>query len=150
MELALEKARKDSNLHYYKGLVHISQRQLKEGLQEIHKTIKYADESIARDYFVKGFCEASLFMLKEAIDDLDIAIKLNPELLDAYYIKGKCMHLLGDISALECYNQLIEKKPKDPLVYISKGIFLMINDSINDAIKSFQNANDIQETNIAY
>ena len=110
----MSKARKDPELHYYKRILTLSQHQYLYALKESTKAI---DESTARHYFAKGFSEACLNMFKEAIEDLDIAIKLEEGFTDAYFIKGKCAYLGGDTNtAFMCYQQLIIMNKNDPFM----------------------------------
>ena len=90
-------------------------------------------------------------MFKEAIDDLDIVIKLDPNFTDAYLIKGKCSCLSGDINtAFMCYQQLIMLNKDEPIMHIHAGNLLMANGSIEDAVKAFSNGNELKKTSIAY
>jgi len=138
-------------LHYYKGILQVSQHQYMEGMQEFERSIKYADESTARHYFAKGFAEACLNMFKEAIEDLDIAAKLDQNFTDAHLVKGKCSYLAGDSNnAFISYQQLIILNKDDPVMHIHAGNLLMASGAIEDAIKAFANANDFKETAISY
>ena len=90
-------------------------------------------------------------MFKEAIDDLDIAIKLDANHTDAYLIKGKSSFLAGDTNtAFMCYQQLILLNKNDPVMHIHAGNLLMASGAFEDAAKAFSNANDIQETAVAH
>ena len=129
----------------------MSQCRYNEALEYFSKTIKYADESTARDYFAKGFCETCIGMYKESIEDLDIALRLNPDLLDAYLIKGKCMFLARDTKgAFESYQRLISESKDDYLIHIHGGNLLMETGAINDALKAFATANKIKENIVSY
>ncbi|MDR3549435.1 MAG: hypothetical protein P4M11_14420 [Candidatus Pacebacteria bacterium] len=116
-----------------------------------YKAIKYADESIARHYFARGLCEACVNMFKEAIEDLDIVIRLDEKFTDAYLIKGKCAYLAGDANtAFLCYQQLIVLNKDDPTMHIHAGNLLMASGGFEDAGKAFENANAARETAIAH
>ncbi len=151
LEVALSKAKKDAELHYYKGILQVSQHQYVDSLKEFNKAIKYADESTARHYFAKGFAESCLNMFKEGIEDMDIAIKLEQSYTDAYLVKGKCCYLAGDTNnAFVCYQQLIMLNKNNPVMHIHAGNLLMASGATDDAIKAFGNANELKETTIAY
>ena len=151
LEKALSKAKKNTDLHYYYAVLKMSQHQYSQALQECVKTIEYADEALARDYFAKGLCEACLDMFKEALEDFSVAIKLDSEFLDAYFLKGKCSYISGDPNdAFDCYQQLIMMQREDPVMYIHAGNLLMSTGAIEDAIRAFNNANEIQKTDIAF
>ena len=90
-------------------------------------------------------------MFKEATDDLDIAIKLDPTFTDSYLIKGKCAYLAGDTNtAFLCYQQLIIQSKEDPIMHIHAGNLLMASGAFEDAAKAFSNANETEETQAAY
>lgn len=151
IDMALAKAKKNADLHYYKGILELAQSRYTESLQEFLKTIKYADDSTARDYFAKGLAEAFLGLFKEAVEDLEITIKLDPCFADAYLLKGKCMYLLGDLNgAFASYQQLIMASKNDPLMHVHAGNLIMASGRVEDSIDAFNNANKVEETSVAY
>lgn len=151
LELALAKAKKDAELNYYKGMINLVKHNYIESLQSFSRAIKYADESLARHYFARGFCEACISMFKEAIEDLDIAIKLDASYIDAFLVKGKCAYLSGDTNtAFICYQQMIMLNKMDPIMHVHAGNLLMASGAFEDAVKAFANANDIYVTQAAY
>lgn len=151
LEQALSKAKKNANLHYYKGLLNLSEKRYGDAFHELVKAIKYADESSVQHYFTKGLCEFYLHQFKEAIENFDIAIRLDSSFSDAYFIKGKCLYLLGyDKDAVACYQELLEERKQDLTMYVHLGNSLMRSGELDDALDSFYNANNIQETDIAY
>lgn len=64
-------------------------------MKHLNKTIEYADESLSRHYVMRGFCYSCLNMFRESIEDLSIAIKLDPTYTDAYFLKGTSSYLVG-------------------------------------------------------
>ena len=151
IDVALAKAKKNADLHYYKGILDLSKSQYAEALEEFKKAIKYADDSTARDYFAKGLAEIFLGMSKEAVEDLEITIKLDPYFVDAYLLKGKCLYLLGDMNeAFSCYQQLIMINKNDPVMHIHAGNLIMASGRLEDSIEAFNNANKVKETSIGY
>jgi len=150
LDLSIKRSKKDAELHYYKGLLDLTKHKYIESLQAFTKAIDYADESIARHYFARGFCEASISMIKEAIEDIDITLKLEENHTDAYLIKGKCSYIAGDANtAFMCYQQLILLNKNDPAMHVHAGNLLMASGAFEDAAKAFANADEILETAIA-
>ena len=149
--LAMTQSKKNADLHYYMGMLELSQHNYSDAFYQFNKTIKYADDSSARDYFAKGIAEACLNMFKEAIDDLDIAVKLEEKFTDAHLLKGKCSYLTGDVNtAFSCYQKLILIDKSNYLMHIHAGNLLMNTGAVEDAIKALSNANKIEESSIAY
>jgi len=129
----------------------MSQQEYPEALKEAIKAIKYADENIARDYFNKGVCETCLDMFKEALDDFDIALNLDPMLIDAYLLKGKTAYIYGDMNtAFECYQQMVTLCGNDFSIHIHAGNLLIISGAFQEAINAFDLANELKETELAH
>jgi tetratricopeptide (TPR) repeat protein len=147
----MSKSRKNADLHYYMGVIELSQHNYNEALEYIEKAIKYADDSIARDYMTKALCLACLSRFKEAIEDLEVTIKLEQNWADAYLLKGKCSYLVGDInSAFMSYQQLVFLEKNKYVMHIHAGNLLMNTGAIDDAAKAFTNADRIKESSVAF
>jgi len=148
---AMSKSKKNADLHYYMGIIELSQRNYSEAMEYIERAIKYADDSTARDYIAKALCLACLAKFKEAVEDLEVTIKLEQNWIDAYFLKGKCSYLAGDInSAFMSYQQLVILEKKEYVMHIHAGNLLMNTGAIEDAIKAFTNANRLKESSVAF
>ncbi len=90
-------------------------------------------------------------MFREALEDLDIALRLEQNYPDACLFKGKCSYLAGDAAAaFVCYQQLIVLNKTDPMMHVQAGNLLMASGAFEDASKAYANANDVRETAIAH
>lgn len=147
----MAKSKKNADLHYYMCITELSQHNYTEALEHIDKTIKYADDSTTRDYIAKALCEACLGMFKEAIEDLEVAVRLEQSCVDAHLLKGKCCYLMGDVnSAFVCYQQLVIIEKDEYAMHVHAGNLLMNTGAIDDAVKAFSNANRIKESSVAF
>ena len=86
LELAIEIGKNDHYLLYYRGLYLLSQNEFFDALNDLNKAIQLNDESVAKYHLARGRTYACLSMFKEAIADLSIATKLDPDSLEVYYI----------------------------------------------------------------
>lgn len=61
--------------------------------------------------------------LQMAVKDLDMAIRLNPRFIYAWFNKGNIYYSLGDFtSALECYNRALELRADFPEALYNRGL----------------------------
>ena len=136
LALGMEQMSNDAELHYYRGIIAMGQKEYLEALEDLNKTIKYAEESLGIHYLTRGKCYAALNLMKEAEEDLSIAIKLEQTLVEVYLIRGRCGYLVGNSNqAFLDYQQLIMHRPKDPLMHVHAGNLLMATGSYEDAAK---------------
>jgi len=90
-------------------------------------------------------------MFKEGIEDLSIAIKLDPFYTDAYFLKGTSSYLLRDSTeSFSAFQQMIQCNEKNPLLHVHAGNLLMTAGCFDDASKAFTNSNNILENDLAY
>jgi len=143
---SLEKSRKDAELYFCKAVLNLSQNKFAECYQDFSKTLKYADENLARHYFFRGLSAACAGMLKEAIIDIDVALSLDIDYYDAYLVKGKCAYLAGDVNAaLSCMQELVSRNKSESSVYVHLGNLMMLNGTFEEALKMFQTSLKIRD-----
>ena len=106
-----------------------SEKEFREDTRELDKRVedtensKPTDELTAWDYFRKGNRAA----LDEkdyikAIDNYNMALKLNPEYAEAYYFRGYAYYNLKDYGkAIEDYSKAIKLNPEYEVVYDFRG-----------------------------
>ncbi len=106
-----------------------SEREFKEEVKEFDKQVedtensKPTDELTAWDYFRKGN-RAALDEkdYNKAIDNYNMALKLNSEYAEAYYFRGYAYYNLKDYGkAIEDYSKAIKLNPEYEVVYDFRG-----------------------------
>lgn len=90
------------------------------------------DEAVANDIFEKNMSQAEkdefdfqlkTNLLKEAIDDFDHALDLNPRLSYAWYDKGNIYYYAQDYeTAINCYNRAIDIEPSLAPAFYNRGL----------------------------
>lgn len=56
--------------------------------------------------------------VQRAIQDLNVATRLNPSRSASYQLRGSCWHSAGDLDkALTDYNQALRLDPNDPVAW---------------------------------
>ncbi len=86
---------------------------------------------------------------KEAVADLDQAIKLAPGMAFAFFERGAAYHRIDDYdNAIADYTSSIKIDPKEPLAYINRGMAQIFKDRIDDAIVDFDAALKISPDDI--
>jgi len=76
--------------------------------------------------------------LKEAKEEFEYAIKLNPNYATAYHWYGNLVDRLGDKKrSLELYQKAAELNPLSPVIQSNIGYKLIENNQLDDAVKQF-------------
>jgi tetratricopeptide (TPR) repeat protein len=92
-------------------------------------------------YYKYGWSLSEEKDYKQAIFSFDIAVKYNPENLEAYLERGYAHRKLGDLaSALNDYNKVIEIDSKNPDGYEGKGYVYYYLDDCENALKQWNTA----------
>lgn len=96
---------------------------------------------MARHYFARGLCEACVGAFREAVEDLDMVLRVDESFADAYLVKGKCAFLCGDTAAaFECYRRIMELGKDDPRGCIHAGNLLVAAGELEEAGRMFASA----------
>ena len=99
----------------------------KWGLQETElylKSIKLIDPNAAnaKAYYNRGFARLNISKFKEAIDDFDKVLELDPNYTEAYHKRGAAKFSIELYkSAVADYNKVIQLNPEFPSVYTNRG-----------------------------
>ncbi|MBS9389954.1 MAG: tetratricopeptide repeat protein [Dolichospermum sp. WA123] len=127
------------NLYNQKYVVLINLKRYKEAAAAINKAIELSPR--AAFYLSRGNVRDDLGDKQGAIDDLNQAIKINPNFAQAYYNRGNVRDDLGDKQgAIDDYNQAIKINPNDASAYNNRG---NVRDDLGDkqgAIDDFNQA----------
>lgn len=125
-----------------------SEREFKEEVKEFDKQVedtensKPTDELTAWDYFRKG--NRAAFDENDdnkAIDNYNMAIKLNPEDAYAYLFRGYAYDNLKEYDkAIEDYSNAIKLNPEDEVAYRFRGIIYKYLQKYDKAIEDFSKA----------
>ncbi len=137
-----------------------SEREFKEETKELDKRVeatensKPTDELTAWDYFRKGN-RAALDEkdYNKAIDNYNMALKLNPEYAEAYYFRGYAYYELKDYGkAIEDYSKAIKLNPEYEVVYHFRGITYRLLKEYDKAIEDYNKAIELnpREANVYY
>ena len=102
----------DHFLRFYRGLIYLYMQEFDKAVVDIYQAIKNNDESNAKYHMFIGLAYGCMNLLKEAMKDLTISIKLKDDYLSAYYNRGKCAYLLGNADlAFTDFQKLLLIKP---------------------------------------
>ncbi len=86
---------------------------------------------------------------KQAVADLDEAIKLAPGLAFAYFERGTAYHAVDDFQhAIADYTEAIKLDPKDPITFINRGMALTYIDKLDQALADFDAALKLSPDNV--
>ena len=142
LDVAIKIRETEADLFFFRGIVQYYLGNTIEAVHDIEQAIDKAEDNVVDHFVARGLCSARLKMHKEAIQDFCIAIQLNEKCSEAYYYRGRCAFIMDETStAFEDFQKLINLNPENPEVHIKAGNLLMLNGSIEDALKAYNNAN---------
>lgn len=76
----------------------------------------------AEKFYLRGMASANLSQYATAIEDFDHAIELDPNYVDAYFERGKCLKRGGKLfSAVKNFGKAIELDPNHANAYMERG-----------------------------
>jgi tetratricopeptide (TPR) repeat protein len=124
--------------------------QLTVEVQEITETQKTAaddagpvekEELTAQEWFERGYIFHKARNWDDAIRCYSEAIRLEPELLEAYGNRGNSYRDKGDLnSAIADYNKVLDLNPLDPKAYYNWGVMLGNQKRYHEAEPAFRKA----------
>lgn len=115
-----------------------------DSFQLFEHALKVSNRNILA-YYSLGCAYEKLGHYKQAIDNYNSAIELNPiARTDSYYNRGNVYYRLGDYKrAIKDYEQAIKIKPKDAKCYHNRGVANTILGNFKQAIEDFDRAIEI-------
>ena len=109
------------NLYNQKFAVLDSLNRYREAAAAINKAIELSPRAVF--YNNRGVVRSALGDKQGAIENYNQALKINPNLVQAYYNRGIVRAELGNKpGAIDDYNQAIKINPNDALAYYNRGI----------------------------
>ncbi|MFN3405843.1 MAG: tetratricopeptide repeat protein [Cytophagaceae bacterium] len=97
----------------------------------------------AKHYTKRAICLMFLSQMKEALQDFDEAIKIDPNFAEAYLFKGSIYQLMEDYDiAISLYSKAIKANPKYADAYMMRGLLLRVNNK-KEACKDLKKAVDL-------
>jgi tetratricopeptide (TPR) repeat protein len=84
---------------------------------------------------------------REAIQQCDEALSINPGDSKALYVKGEAFRGIGNQKrALECYTKAVRGRPNDEEIWYAAGIVLKQMGKLQEALTAFEKATEYGET----
>ena len=108
---------------------------------KLHEVLESADINDVEDLLGIG----ALFGQKEVYDVaeriFDRVVQLNPNLAQAWYVKGLALANLGKYDeAVKCYDEAIKINPNDAAAWLNKGAALVKLGKHDEAVKCYDEA----------
>jgi len=102
----------DHFLRFYKGLVYLYTQEFDKSVVDLYHAIKNNEEPNSKYHMYIGLGYGCLNLLKEAMKDLSMALRLKDDYVQAYYNRGKCAYLLENADlAFSDFQKLLLIKP---------------------------------------
>jgi tetratricopeptide (TPR) repeat protein len=84
---------------------------------------------------------------REAIEQCDEALSINPGDAKALYVKGEAYRGMGNQKkALECYTKAVRGRPTDEEIWYSAGVVLKQMGKLSEALTAFEKATEVGDT----
>nr|XP_023696055.1 tetratricopeptide repeat protein 6 isoform X1 [Paramormyrops kingsleyae] len=112
------------------GLLLLGKTQMKtqkfsEAVESFRKalTLLIPDPEAAEVFYNIGLCYVAQDNLSQALDAFNGAVKINPNLADAYHQRGLCRMRLGQPESVQDFNRALAVDPSCFQVYLSRAAF---------------------------
>lgn len=123
---------------------------LQKSIELLTASIKH-NEEIAKSYMYRGAAKAFLKMYSDALVDLNLSKKIDPNNPKMYFYFGKFYLLKGNYdSALKYFNIAISKDPKDAVSYDGRATVKGLLNNFNGAIQDDNIAISLDSSNQIY
>ncbi len=84
---------------------------------------------------------------REAIEQCDEALSINPGDSKALFVKGEAYRGMGNQKkALECYTKAVRGRPNDEEIWYAAGVVLKQMGKLDDALTAFEKATEVGES----
>ncbi len=141
----------DNTENVLKGLEHLLEDIPDDGEEEYAQE---SDEEVYRptpwkglDWVSKAQTLNEMERYREAIEQCNEALSINPGNSKALYVKGEAFRGLGNQKkALECYTKAVRSRPNDEEIWYSAGIVLKQMGKLNEALVAFEKATEVGDT----
>lgn len=131
----------DSELHFFRGIVYYYLMKYEDCIKELDVAIEKAEDNNPFHYLCRGMCYANLGYYEEGVNDFSAVIQLNDSMAQAYLYRGRCSFLRDDTNfAYADFQKVIYALPEDPMVHMYAGDLLLLTNSIEDALKAYNNS----------
>ena len=141
-----------AGVFYFRGFCHVELGNYESAIKDYTKSLEIDSEEHFV-YLARGNAKNFSEDYSGAIEDLDIAIKLNskPEsdddyssLIDTYDARSLAKYKLQNYSgAIKDLTNAIEMDPEEPYFYYQRGINMQLNGNDSEAIRDFNKVLDI-------
>ena len=144
LDEAIRISPQDAEAHYFRGLMNFRLGQHERAVRDLDEAIRL-DPTRAKQYIARGTVRIGLGRFPEAkadyakgieissradrpqtdqpLEDLEAAIRLNPQRPQAYYSRGLALYRLGLFDqALQDYDEALKRDPEDPDGLLRRGL----------------------------
>lgn len=141
----------DSTEDVLKGLEHLladipdeaEDEYAEEGEEEVYKPAPWR----GLDWVSKAQTLNEMERYREAIEQCDEALSINPGDAKALYVKGEAYRGMGNQKkALECYTKAVRGRPNDEEIWYSAGVVLKQMGKLNEALTAFEKATEVGDS----
>ena len=131
----------DSDLHFFRGIVSYYDGKYEECIKDLDVAIEKAEDNNVYHYLCRGMSYANSGYYEEAMNDFSAVIQLNENMPQGHLYRGRCAFLREDTNlAYADYQKLLYLNPEDPTVHIHAGDLLLLTNSVEDAVKAYNNS----------
>jgi protein O-mannosyl-transferase len=129
--------------HNNLGLALMAEGKINEAIEQYNKGIRIMPYVLI--YINRGVAYGELGQYKQAIDDFDHAIRLNPGYQIPYYNKGVVYGKLGRYKqAIEEFNKAISRNPEYAEGYYRRGVAYILQGNYQDGCRDAQKACELE------
>lgn len=113
-DAAIKTHKLDHFLYFYRGLAHLYTKQFDRAISDFARAVKHNDVASSKYHMYLGLAYGCANLLAEAMSHLSTSVKIKDDYLLAYYNRGKCAYLQGDVDqAFADFQRLLLIRPVD-------------------------------------
>lgn len=135
---------------YGKGCAHSELEQFEQAIEAYQQSVNFAGERAHLPLYNLGNVYQRLNQLTDAARCFQQAVKLQPEMADAWINLGRVLDDSGQrAEAVKCYDVALELAPDDVVAWSNRGNSLRGLNQFEDALNSYRKALELDDQDFA-
>lgn len=142
---AIEKDATNDGFYYIRGLVYNYKGKYEKAINEFDHALQLSPtKNLFNIYLNRGASKFIIQEYNEALEDLNMAIELNPYNSSAYHSRGRVYYETEDYeNAITDFKKSLETDPENPVIFYNLGMALLRSDKTRDACEYFHKSSTL-------
>ncbi|CAD8164820.1 unnamed protein product [Paramecium octaurelia] len=142
---AASKICEQSNLLFYKGILHFAFGNLEKSALDLEQAIEKSEDNQAQHYYVRGLLHCQQQLFKQAVNDFTICLSLDQNHSESYLNRCKLLTMMGEVgTAYLDLQKYVELREQYSINYQTVGILYFLIGAYDEAIQAFSNCRTLE------